>query len=109
MERSDLTLLELMDEVQRSLRAGDFSELPQLTAAMEAAEAQAGGASPEELRQIRRLAERNARMLMAARRGIKAARRRIDEVMSVARGRVAYDRQGQRIGESDDGELARRY
>ena len=109
MAQGDQTVLEVMEAVQRSLREGDFSQLPTLTEALVAVEAQADLASPEELRRIRDLATRNAHLLLAARRGIRAARRRIDEVMSVARGHVAYDRKGQRIGQNDDRELARRY
>jgi hypothetical protein len=107
--RTDLPLSVLMDEVHRSLRKGEFGDLERLTAAMEAAEADLYRASPEEIRRLRRLAERNARTLIAARHGIKAARRRIAEVMAAARGLVTYDRAGHRVEESDARTLAKRF
>ncbi len=109
MDRSELSLTALLDEINASLRRGDFSDLASLTAAMQAAEVRAQGTDPEELRQIRRLAERNARTMIAARRGIQAARRRIDEVMSAARGLVTYDRQGHRVEERNSTGLAQRF
>lgn len=99
----------LLEEVQDSVRRGDFAALAQLTARMAQAEATLHLAPREELLRIRRLAERNARTLIAARRGIKAARRRIAEVMSAARGLVTYDRKGHRVEESDARQLARRF
>ena len=99
----------LMDEVHDTVRRGDFAALPQLVARMETAEATLHLAGRQDLLQIRRLAERNARTLMATRRGIKSAQRRIAEVLSAARGLVTYDRLGQRVEESDARELARRF
>lgn len=107
MGKPDLT--ELLEDVQRSLRAGDLAALPRLAEAMEAAEDQARQASAEELLRIRQLAERNARTLLAARRGIKAARRRVAEVVSAARGLVTYDRQGHRVEENEQKTLAKRF
>ena len=109
MDKADAPLSDLLDDVHRALRTGDFAALPGLTAAMEAAEAAPRPITAEELKQIRRLAERNARSLIAARRGIKAARRRIAEVISAARGLVTYDRQGQRVEETDQRILAKRF
>lgn len=102
-------LLGLMDEVHDTLRRGDFAALPQLTARMERAEGALRLSRPEDLVVLRRMAERNARMMTATRRGIKAAQRRIAEVLSAARGLVTYDRQGQRVEESDARHLARRF
>jgi len=113
MDKVDAMPLEsvpaLMEEVQGALRRGDFGALALLTLRMEQAEASLHLAGGEELLRIRRLAERNARTLIAARRGIKAARRRIAEVLSAARGLVTYDRQGHRVEESDVKHLARRF
>jgi hypothetical protein len=105
----DAGLAELMEELQSALRKGQFDGLADLTSAIEAALPQARLAGPEELRRIQRLAERNASSLLAARGGVKAARRRISEVLSAARGLVTYDRSGHRIEENQDRTLARRF
>ena len=99
----------LMDEVQDALRRGDFGALAPLNLRMEQAEASLHLAGTKELLRIRLMAERNARTLIAARRGIKAARRRIADVLSAARGLVTYDRQGHRVEESEAKQLARRF
>lgn len=99
----------LLQEVDDTVRRGDFGALSQLTIRMERAEAALHMVKSEDLLRIRRMAERNARTLTATRRGIKAAQRRIAEVMSAARGLVTYDRQGQRVEEKDARELARRF
>jgi hypothetical protein len=99
----------LMEDVHDTVLRGDFAALPQLVARMEIAEATLHLAGREDLLRIRRLAERNTRTLTATRRGIKAAQRRVAEVLSAARGLVTYDRQGQRVEESDARELARRF
>jgi plasmid stabilization system protein ParE len=109
MASPDLPLPDLLDQVHACLRRGDLAALPALTAAMHEAEAGARDASAEDLRKIRRQLERNAKSLIAARRGVIAARRRIEEVISVARGLVTYDRNGQRVAESHDNRLAKRF
>jgi len=109
LDASAQTLPLLMDEVHDTLRRGDFGGLSKLTARMELAEATLHLCRPDELARIRGLAERNARTLTATRRGIKAAQRRIAEVLSAARGLVTYDRKGQRVEETDAKALARRF
>jgi hypothetical protein len=99
----------VLDDVHAAIRRGDLSQLARLTARMEAAEDGLRHASPGELAQIRARAERNMRTLTAARRGLRAARRRIAEVLAAARGLVTYDRQGQRVEETDARNLARRF
>lgn len=109
MTSPDPSLPALLDQVHDCLRRGDLAALPALTAALQEAETGARFASAEDLLKIRRLAERNAKSLIAARRGITAARRRIEEVISVARGLVTYDRNGQRVAESQETRLAKRF
>jgi hypothetical protein len=109
MDRNDPPLTQVLQEVHAALRAGKLGELTRLTEAMLAAEAHVARASPADLREIRRLAERNAHSLVAARRGIKAARRRITEVLTAARGLVTYDRQGHRVEESESRALTQRF
>jgi hypothetical protein len=113
MDRPDTAITEdvsaLLDEVEATVRRGDFDALPQLTARMEQAEAGLHRPGRDDLLRIRRLADRNARTLSATRRGIKAAQRRIAEVFSAARGLVTYDRLGHRVEESEAREFARRF
>jgi hypothetical protein len=109
LDGSAQELSDLMEEVHDTLQNGDFGALPQLTERMEQAEAALFHCGADDLLRIRRLAERNARTLAATRRGIKAAQRRIAQVLSASRGLVIYDRKGQRLQESDARLLARRF
>ena len=101
MQQAD-ALTRLMDEVNEAVRHGDFATLPELAARLTAAEAELQRLTPEGLRCLKAQAERNARTMLAARRGVKAARRRIAEVLAAARGLVTYDRAGHRV-ESGEG------
>ena len=109
MDKVDPPLTALLDEVYDRLRRGDLSDLPLLAAQMQEAEDSARQAGAAELLEIRRLAERNARTMVSARRGIKAARRRVNEVISAARGLVTYDARGQRVEENEGRTLAKRF
>lgn len=102
-------LKRVLEEVQHSLRLGDLAALPRLTRSMEEAEVLARDISAADLLAIRDLADRNARTLLAARRGVKAARRRVEEVIAASRGLVTYDGQGHRVEESDHRTLAKRF
>lgn len=109
MERNEPGLIGLLQDIHGALRQGDLGRLGALTSALEAAEQEMSTAKPAELAAIRNLAERNAHSLQAARRGMVAARRRLAEVLSAARGLVTYDQQGQRVERSEGQGLARRY
>jgi hypothetical protein len=45
---------------------------------------------------------RNERLILAARQGVSAARRRIEAIVATGRGAVAYDRDGSAITSRDD-------
>jgi len=70
-------LEDLLDQAARSLLAGDFRTLATLTAQIESAPLPQDRVSAERLRTK---AERNARLLDAARRGVKAARLRVADI-----------------------------
>lgn len=87
----------LLDEVAAKIRAGDFAAMAPLAAEMDSALAQLSSAVPAPaLERLRRKAEVNARLLDAARRGIKAARRRIDDAKQVSQRLQTYDISGKR-------------
>lgn len=89
----------LEDEVE-TLRRADFATLSHLIARKEALlEALGSGPppGPAALDRLRRKAERNGQLLLAARRGLHAARRRIAELAQAARPET-YDATGQRQG-----------
>lgn len=86
-------LEDLLDQAAEALLAGDLATLASLTPAIESAQVTA----PDEAsaRRLQRKAERNARLLQAATRGVKAARLRVSEI---TRGPTltTYDARGQK-------------
>jgi hypothetical protein len=110
MNESPATVaLDLLDAAYAALLRADFVALPDLTARLERELAQPPvrfGA--DGLRQIRQRADRNAVVLLAAQRGIRAARRRVEEVRSASSGLVTYDRSGKRAEVSEARSLAQR-
>jgi len=99
MQNADLAadhLEETLDKTHAYLRAGDFQAAAGLIGATETALAGLSGLDdPERAEKLRRLAERNARSLKAATKGIRAARRRLAEVLAAQAGLQTYDWQGQ--------------
>lgn len=86
------SLEDLLDEVAESLLAGDLSALAGLTPRIESATVPQDRATAERLQAK---AQRNARLLEAATRGVKAARLRVAEI---TRGPMltTYDARGQK-------------
>ena len=88
------TLEDLIDRVAEALLRGDIAQLARLAPEVEAS----AGSGPHDratAERLRRKADRNARLLQAAGRGISAARARLTEL---ARGPVltTYDARGRR-------------
>lgn len=91
------TLETLLDEVKSAVRIADFAQLAQLAPQLETALADLATTAPRPvLERIKHKAENNAALLDAARRGTRAARRRIDEVRRAAQGLQTYDNRGKR-------------
>lgn len=101
----------LLDRVHAALMAGDLASLAAHVAALEAlpTERLAGlGAAP--LGRLRAKADRNARCLEAAGRGLRAAQRRLAEIRAAGQGLQTYDVQGQRRTLAGTGQqIARRF
>jgi hypothetical protein len=102
--------LDLLDQTYEALRGANFAILPSLAALLEEALIKgADGLGEGDLRVIRQKADRNAVMLLAAQRGIRAARRRVAEIRTASSGLVTYDRSGKRAEVSDARTLAQRF
>ena len=91
----------LLDEVGHAVRKADYAALanlaPDLEMSLAQAEAAGGDTLPRQrLELLKQKADINALLLDAARRGMLAARRRLDEVRRAARGLQTYDMRGQR-------------
>jgi hypothetical protein len=101
--------LEALDAAYAAVLAADFAQLPALSAELDLVIQRATpGLGAEDLRRIRQKADRNAVVLLAAGRGIRAAHRRLAEVQSAASGLVTYDRSGKRAEVSEGRSLAQR-
>lgn len=97
-ERAALTRGELQ------VVGGFVAEKAELLDALDAAAGLVRGTAPVRAA-IAALAEdgrRNERMILSARQGVAAARRRIEAILAAERGAVAYDRNGSVIASHDD-------
>ena len=100
---------QLLDQVYDALLRSDYAALPAMTELLELElRNPAQPLNALQLRMIHRKAERNGACLMAAERGVKAARRRIAEIRSTAMGLVTYDRTGRRAEVTESRNLAQR-
>ena len=87
----------LLDEVGARVRVADFAGLADLAPQLETALAEIG--TPQDQKALLRLkakADANAGLLDAARSGVRAARRRVEEVRRAAQGLQTYDAKGRR-------------
>lgn len=104
------TALAVLDAIYAALLRSDLDALPGLTERLELDLSRHYPTFGERaLRQIRQKADRNAVVLLAAQRGIRAARRRIDDIRSASAGLVTYDRSGKRAEVSEQRSLAQRF
>lgn len=89
-------IITLLGEMRAAILRADFPALEHLAAALEAEQAGLTGLSPESLQRIARIAADNAACLEAAAGGLRAARRRIGEIVTAAAGST-YDSQGRKL------------
>lgn len=82
--------------IRSDLRRGDYARLETYSRQLEAGLAGLSDLPQPALARILRAAEGNAACLAAAAQGIRAARRRLGEIGSAARGE-AYDARGRRL------------
>ena len=108
--RPEAELGALLDAVHQALQQGAFVELATLTSRVERALA---GFDPTrdgaELERLRAKAERNARCLLAAGRGLRSARARLKEIAVAGQGLPTSDRAGRRSGFGGTGALGSRF
>lgn len=109
MAEGDSRAAQLLDDVLRAVKSADYAALPRLYEALEHELAQPSG-RPDgaALAVIRRKAEINARCLLAAQRGVRAARRRLTEIRAASGGLVIYDNKGRRSEVPNSTTLAQR-
>jgi hypothetical protein len=85
----------LLDQTREALLAGNLAALSGLDAQIAAAADALPPLDPAAARRVQRKAERNARLLLAAGRGLRAARDRTTEIVSGPR-LATYDAQGRK-------------
>lgn len=98
---------QLLDQVYDAMLRSDYGALPALGTRLEAV-LQGPPPAQADLQLIRTKADRNAAVLLAAQRGIKAARRRLADVRAATGALVTYDRSGRRAEHNDNPSLAQR-
>ena len=100
----------LLEDVALQVRRADFSALARLTPQLETALAGLGGTvDAAVMGRLQRKAEENALLLDASRRGLRAARRRLEETRRVGAGLQTYDGKGRRSEIISDGPTAGRF
>lgn len=110
MAPTDPRAARLLDEVNAALLKHDYAALPALSAALAAElDNPSEKLDPSALYIIRQKADRNAAILSAVQRGIRAAVRRLTEIKSVSNGLVTYDRSGRRLEQQNTPGMAARY
>lgn len=99
----------ILDDVRAALAVADYARLDGLTAAMaqELTTLETSRNRPALLR-LQRQAERNSACLLAAQRGLRAARRRMDDIRQARAGLVTYDLRGRHSELAPGGLLTRR-
>lgn len=85
-----------LDAIRAALREGNYAALSELAAELDAQTEGAATMPAAELRLLRQRATETAACLVAARNGIRAARRRVAEVTGGPAALSTYDREGRR-------------
>ncbi|QYK41589.1 MAG: hypothetical protein KF887_00110 [Paracoccaceae bacterium] len=99
----------MLDLVHVALITGDLAALPSLAAEIEAAVPGEVPIPAAMAGRLRAKADRNARCLEAAGRGLRAARKRLSDITAARGGLSTYDGSGQRhVLAADAGGTARR-
>ncbi len=102
---------DLMARERSLLLRGEFAGVARLSAdklgllaSLEAAMTRVHGTGPVRVALAALIADsrRNERIILGARQGIAAARRRIEAIIATGRGAVAYDRDGSEITSRED-------
>ncbi len=100
----------LLDGVHDALMRADYAPLAGLTVGIEAElarlEDRRDGAA---LLRVRARAERNEVCLQAAQRGVRSARRRLEEIRAARSGLITYDDKGRRCVPQAGAEMVKRF
>lgn len=103
-------LEELLDRARAAIMTADFAGAAAITPEIEAALTDLGSlADPAQLERLKNKALRNAALMDAARKGMRAAHRRMEEIRAVAKGGQTYDGHGKRADFQLGGRLAGRF
>lgn len=103
----------ILDAVRTALTLAEYDQLDALTGAMAGElavlERQAHRpANKPALLRLQSRADRNAACLLAATRGMKSARRRLEDIRAARSGLVTYDLKGRRAEPGLPGQITRR-
>lgn len=101
-------LAETLEAIRTALRRGDYAALGDLAVDLDAAVGDAGGLVAADLHDLRHSAAQTAACLSAARNGLRAARRRVNEVANGPDGLSTYDRNGHRSAPARGGAAPKR-
>jgi hypothetical protein len=85
------TLEAALGDMRAALRAGNYAALPQIVSIIEERAEGLTQKDPATAVEVRAMAARNATLLQAALRGMRAAQRRVAEISSAAKGLQTYD------------------
>ena len=85
----------ILEQIGVALKQGQLSELAGFEARLTLLEPALADADQLRLMAILAKAERNERLLRAARRGVRSAQRRLAEISRSLQGLATYDRKGQ--------------
>jgi len=100
----------LLDQAHAALTRADYARLAGLTEAIEAELARLEHTRDRQaLARVQKRAARNAACLLAAQRGLRAARRRVEEIRRARLGLVTYGPTGSRTEPHRHGLLTKRY
>lgn len=100
----------LLDLVHEALIAADYGRLGPLTTEISAElDLLEGRRDTAALKRVHIKARRNEACLLAAQRGFRAARRRVEEIKAARSGLVTYDTKGRRAEPHRSNELTKRF
>ena len=109
MSKGEIALEAILDEMRNCIIIADYSGLTGLTQQLDQAISNIRPKNAESLQRLKSKAAHNATLLDAARRGITAARRRLEDARRAAQGLQTYDGQGRRCDVKTTGMTAGRF
>lgn len=109
MTRPAARIHQSLDAITQAILTGDLAGLSGLTVLLEEdLTRHQGDLDRESLEAMQKKVDRNAALLRAAQRGLRAAQRRLAEIRGVSQGLTTYDAQGLRATRPQSGLADRR-